>query len=246
MHRSLCRTSRPFALAALVAVVLVCLLPAPALAYIPELEPGRASDSLGTSDSPYPDAVSIGGPDASRAVYGYLSRLERFDSYAFSVDEEITSEIVVLVPDEPAYREFRPQVLIADEHGIVALVEEEPSSERSHYFDTFAGMTFLRGAETEVTFRPGRRYVLVVDDGTGDQSEGAYVLLMSGPQRMLLASLIDIPKVHLGLYGQQPFKWQVAVSWLLALAALLALATWRRVRRDRDHPRMGPSDLFGL
>ncbi len=84
---------------ALIALVAVAVLVGarPAEAHIPGLEPRSA-------DGP----VSIGGPEVSRATYGYLAPGDAYDEYRFTVPEQVTRAVGILLPAPPGHADFRP------------------------------------------------------------------------------------------------------------------------------------------
>jgi hypothetical protein len=242
------RTARhaAFAATSILALAAILLLPATALGYVLELEPPATSDESGTPAHPYPAATRIGGPDVSSAIYGYLAMSEKFDSYAFTVDEPVTSELTVLVPDQARTRPFRPVATVIADDRIVAVIQDPGQSvdERPRRFDTFSGMSLLSGGSESVDFEPGVRYVVTVSPGRGAAQLGSYILFMSGAEDYGLSELLDVPRAHLGLYGQSPFRWDVLAMWVTTLALVVAFAVSRR--RQVLRPRAEPRDIFGL
>ena len=87
-----------FTAAVTVLVSMVVLAgPRAAEAHVPALEPGA-------DDGP----VSIGGPEVSRATYGYLAPGDVYDEYRFAVGERVTRAVSIIVPAYPQHADFRP------------------------------------------------------------------------------------------------------------------------------------------
>jgi hypothetical protein len=229
----------------LVAAVFMALAATPAHAYVIELEPAAPS-SLTDTREPYPEAWGIGGPDVSRAIYGYLAPDEGVDAFEFTVEETVTSELAVLVPDEPDTADFRPVATVFSDDRLFAVLGDAGVPERPEHFDTFAGTRFLRGGTQGLTFEPGVRYVVAVAAGAGAVQAGPYVVLMTGRDSFSFAQLLDVPRVYLGMYGQRPFRWSVLLTWALLAVAVALLIRGRRRRVRSAGPRAEPRDIFGL
>jgi hypothetical protein len=223
-----------YAVAVLLAAALIA--PWPGLAHVPVLEPNVSSDVTGTVADAYPAAARIGGPDVSRALYGYLSPDERFDAFAFTVSEPVTTTVGVLVPDGGGLEGFRPEVSVVTTGGTLARFGSPPG-ERPQIFEPFSLETFLRSGEQTIGFEPGRRYVIRVDGGSGVVRAGRYVLTFSGAERFtgrdIAGTLVYLPRIWLGLYGEAPPRLEP----LLLLAAIVVGIAWivraRRARRSR-------------
>lgn len=222
------------------AVAASLLLPAPALAHVPVLEPSARSDRIGTPEHPYPGATEIEGPDASRAVYGYLARDERFDAYRFKVTRKVTTTIGVLVPVSEGSDRFRPTVSVVLQNRVLADIRD-PGQARRVFFEPFSLMRLYQGPEQAVTFEPGPEYVLLVEPGAGSRRVGRYVIAFSGAEEFSPGdwgrTFIDLPRIWLGLYGQgEPNIVPVIVLLVVLVAVGVVVDTLRRrrarLRRD--------------
>jgi hypothetical protein len=221
----------------LVAGVLAALfaLPAAAWAHVPVLEPSARSDAPPQGNNAYPGASVIPGPNASLALYGYLAPGERFDSYRFKVAEKVTTTVSVLVPTGGANEAFRPVVSVLIAGRILGEVDE-PVGSRSTFYEPFSFQTLYQGGEQRFSFEPGQEYVLLVEKGTGDVSSGPYVVGFSGGESFGPAeigrSLVAVPRIWLGLYGQSPFNpWPVVALVVLLILLGLVVSTVRERRR---------------
>ncbi|MBE0476772.1 MAG: hypothetical protein IBX62_06745 [Coriobacteriia bacterium] len=221
----LARTAAPAA--ALAAVALACALaaPAPAYAHVPVLEPSRSSDEVGRPSEPYPGAVGVRAPEVSLAVYGYLAEDELFDVYDFTPSEPVSTHVSILVPAEEDLGRFRPVVTVERATGTGARLVAEAASppRRETFFEPFTLQTLYRGEEATVTLEAGQRYYLRVSPGSGGRRTGPYVVAFSGPERFgagdAVRTLVRVPRIVLGLYGQAAFD----PVPLLVLGAVLAI-----------------------
>ena len=236
------------ALLALTVFVAVLLMPTVALAHVPFLEPPGASDTRGPASAPFPDAVRIGGPEVSRAIYGYLGPRQGADVYTFTVATTLTAPVGILVPVETGNAGFRPELTLYGGDRPVGLFDRTPGV-RATLFEPFSAETLYRGPEQDVTFAPGREYQLAVTPGTGTLRTGRYVVSMGTAETFSLqdaASVLpQIVRIKLGLYSEAPLRWDQA-AWMAGCALLLvvvvALAAVVAGRRRGRRKTLGRSD----
>jgi hypothetical protein len=228
-----CLPARPLALAAaLVALAAVVLLAGacPAQAHVPGLEPG-------SDDGP----VSIGGPEVSRATYGYLAPGDAYDEYRFTVTRQVTRAVGIIVPAYPEHTDFRPGIVIATEGRDRLEILDGAAAPRPLEFEPFSLASFWHGAEQEVTFEPGLRYTLRVQPGPGSTS-GRYVVVFAGPEqfgaRDIADTLRQLPLIWFGAYGGAPFRWNwlalIPLGLTVAVVAVAVAGVRRRLSRKRN------------
>ena len=196
-----------------IALVLWMALASPAFAHVPALEPSVPAD----------EPARIGGPDVSRAIYGYLDPSESADLYEFDVEESVGRVVGLLVPAHEEHADFRP-TLIVEADGIEPLTIEDPgASPRETEWEPFSLTTFWVGGENRVRFEEGRRYTLRVQPGGGDNS-GRYVIVFSGPEEFSGSDTATttriLPRIWFGAYDDAPWRW----NWYGALVLLVVLA----------------------
>lgn len=216
----------PAALIALVAMVVLAGA-RPAEAHVPGLEPG-------SGDGP----VSIGGPEVSRATYGYLAPGDVHDEYRFTVPEQVTRAVGIIVPAYPEHADFRPGLVITAEERDRLEILDGATAPRQGEFEPFSLTSFWHGGEREVTFEPGVLYTLRVQPGPGSQS-GRYVVVFAGPEQFTASDVADtlweLPLIWFGAYGGAPFRWNwlalVPLGLTAGVVGVVAVAVWRRVHR---------------
>ena len=220
---------RPAALIALVAMVVLAGA-RPAEAHVPGLEPG-------SGDGP----VSIGGPEVSRATYGYLAPGDPYDEYRFTVPEQVTRAVGIIVPAYPEHADFRPGLVITAEERDRLEIVDRATTPRQGEFEPFSLTYFWHGGERAVTFEPGVLYTLRVQPGPGAQS-GRYVLVFAGPEQFKARDIADtlwqLPLIWFGAYGGAPFRWNwlalIPFGLTVGLVAVIAVAASRRLSRKRN------------
>jgi hypothetical protein len=201
---------RPVALIAIVS--LLALAGArPAEAHVPGLEPGP-------DDGP----VSIGGPEVSRATYGFLAPGDAYDEYRFTVAEQVTRAVGIIVPAYPEHADFRPGLVITARESDQLEIPGGGAAQREREFEPFSLTSFWHGDEREVTFEPGVLYTLRVQPGPGSPS-GRYVVVFAGPEQFTARDIADtfrqLPVIWFGAYGGAPFRW----NWLALIPLGLTL-----------------------
>ena len=222
--------------AALFAVLLA--LPSVAHAHVPALEPSGRSDAPSVAGDPYPAAVRIGGPDRSRAVYGYLTADERFDAYSFEVSSSVTCDVGVIVPVRAGTDGFHPRlrVVTGPPVRVVADMLRPAPDARATSFEPFSLASFYDAGSQGVHFEAGRRYWVVIDAPAG-QRTGPYTLTFSGSEVFTgedwLETACDLPRIWFGGYADGPVLWDRVAIAALALALIAGLARLRGVRRGR-------------
>ena len=218
--------------AALIALVSMVVLAGarPAEAHVPGLEPG-------SDDGP----VSIGGPEVSRATYGYLAPGDVYDEYRFTVPEPVTRAVGIIVPAYPEHAAFHPGLVITAEERDRLEILDGATAPRLREFEPFSLTYFWHGGERDVTFEPGVLYTLRVQPGPGSTS-GRYVVVFAGPEQFKARDIADtlwqLPLIWFGAYGGAPFRW----NWLALIplgltvgAVAVAVAGVRsRLSRKRD------------
>lgn len=211
-------------------VALTALLPTEvARGHVPALESRAATGA----------ATPVGGPDISRALYGYLAPGEGQDTYTFTVAEPVTTTVAILVPALAEHVGFNPTAIITAEEGppVVLTTPLDGAAE----WEPFSLTSFRTTAEEEVTFEPGRRYVLRVEPTNGSRS-GRYVLVFGGAERFTgpdtLRTLRDLPVIWFGAYGGAPFSmnWWALIP-VGIMAGLVVAAGWLIVRAVRSARR---------
>jgi hypothetical protein len=220
---------RPAALIALVSMVVLAGA-RPAEAHVPGLEPG-------SGDGP----VSIGGPEVSRATYGYLAPGDPYDEYRFTVPEQVTRAVGIIVPAYPEHTDFRPGLVITAEERDQLEIVDWATTPRQREFEPFSLTYFWHGGEREVTFEPGVLYTLRVQPGPGSQS-GRYVVVFAGPEQFKARDIADtlwqLPLIWFGAYGGSPFRWNwlalIPLGLTVGLVAVIAVAAWSRLSRKRN------------
>jgi hypothetical protein len=219
----------PAALIALVAMVVLAGA-RPAEAHVPGLEPG-------SGDGP----VSIGGPEVSRATYGYLAPGDPYDEYRFTVPEQVTRAVGIIVPAYPEHTDFRPGLVITAEERDRLEIADWATTPRQREFEPFSLTYFWHGSEREVTFAPGVLYTIRVQPGPGSQS-GRYVVVFAGPEQFKARDIADtlwqLPLIWFGAYGGAPFRWNwlalIPLGLTVGLVAVIAVAVSRRLSRKRN------------
>ena len=218
--------------AALIALVSIVVLAGarPAEAHVPGLEPG-------SGDGP----VSIGGPEVSRATYGYLAPGDPYDEYRFTVPEPVTRAVGIIVPAYPEHTDFRPGLVITAEERDRLEIVDGATTPRQREFEPFSLTYFWHGGEREVTFEPGVLYTLRVQPGPGSQS-GRYVLVFAGPEQFKARDIADtlwqLPLIWFGAYGGAPFRWNwlalIPLGLTVGLVAVITVAASSRLSRKRN------------
>ncbi len=217
-------------LAGFATLAVFALAPGPAAAHVPDLE-------RGASGAP----MRIGGPEVSRAIYGYLAPGEEYDSYRFSVASPVEQVIGVIVPVRDEHAGFRPELRLFADDTEVALIEDPGLAEREAEWEPFSLTDFWTGGEQRIAFEPGIEYELRVEPGSGDDPSGRYVIVFGGPEAFTAAdsarTLVYLPVIWFGTYGGAPAHWNwwallplgtIAVLIILAISAIV-----RRVGRRR-------------
>jgi len=220
---------RPAALIALVSLVVLAGA-RPAEAHVPGLEPG-------SGDGP----VSIRGPEVSRATYGYLAPGDPYDEYRFTVPEQVTRAVGIIVPAYPEHIDFRPGLVITAEERDRLEIVDWAITPRQRGFEPFSLTYFWHGGEREVTFEPGILYTLRVQPGPGSQS-GRYVVVFAGPEQFKARDIADtlwqLPLIWFGAYGGAPFRWNwlalIPLGLTVGLVVVIAVAAWSRLSRKRN------------
>jgi hypothetical protein len=202
----------------------------------------RAS-TQGPATDPFPDAVPVGSPEVSRAVYGYLAPSDSADIYTFEVSKPTTAPVGILVPQGPGAAGFHPELTIYGGDKPVGMFDRAPG-ERDTFYEPFAQTTLYRGPEQDVGFLPGRPYYLIVTPGVGAVRSGRYVVSMGTVEAFAAEDVLRVPgeiaRIKAGDYGGAPADWGWTVPWGLGLASLaaglVAVSVWA-VRRRRRAPR---------
>jgi hypothetical protein len=209
----------------------------PALAHVPTIEgPVGLETEAGHGGEP----LVIGGPEKSRAIYGFLEDGET-DTYAFDTSEVVVRTARVIVPDYPEHADFVPTLSLEADGVEVATAEEDTSAGRVSEFEPFSLTHFIQGAEMEFEFEPGVAYVLRVGPGDGDTS-GRYVLTFSGPEEFtgadIAGTLRTLPRIWLGAYGGAPARWNtyalIPALFVLAVVGVLVTLAYRALRAWRS------------
>lgn len=204
-----------------VCVWALMLVAVPALAHVPDLEVGSDRHS-----------VAIGGPEVSRAIYGYLAPGEAHDDYTFTVSEPVTRVVGIIVPAYPEHAEFRPTVTVAGTAGGPTVIEDPGADPRASLWEPFSLASFYEGGEAELGFVPGVDYELTVSAGDTGARSGRYVVVFGGPEAFsaddIVATAGQLPRIWFGAYGGAPLRWNWAalVPLLLGVVTLVALLAW--------------------
>jgi len=217
---------------ALIALVSIVLLAGalPAQAHVPGLEPG-------SGDGP----VDIGGPEISRATYGYLAPGDPYDEYRFTVPEQVTRAVGIIVPAYPEHADFRPDLVIAADGRYQLEIPSGAAAPRQREFEPFSLTNFWHGGEREVTFEPGVHYTMRVQPGPGATS-GRYVVVFAGPEQFKASDIADtlwqLPRIWFGAYGGAPFRWNwlalIPFGLTVGVVAVVAMAVKGRLSRKRN------------
>lgn len=234
-----------------------------AIAHVPLLEPGRASDPPAEAGSPFPGALPMPDAAISRAVYGTLATDSAFDAWLLEVSEAVATPIQALVPKRVEYAGFRPSFSLvgpgltttgvtpdfiterldvaygaseaADGRPGVVNVRDPGMTPRSTFYEPFSFTSYYRGGETTVDLVPGNRYYLVVYDPAG--GGGEYALGIGRAEEFTLwdaaSSVVAVVRVKLGLYGQGAFHPLAAAVLLAVLVAVSLGLLTARRRRTR-------------
>ena len=208
--------------AVLLFAALVLLFASPASGHVPGLEPQA-------EDGPAP----IGGPEASRATYGYLAPGEDYDEYEFTAHDSVVRAVGIIVPAYPEHADFRPTLVVIPEDKEPLEISDPAEEPRPREFEPFSLMHFWPGGEREISFESGTRYTLRVEPGPGDAS-GRYVVVFGGPERFeaddVVGTFRRLPAIWFATYGDAPFRWNwlalipIAVSAALVAAIVLGVA----------------------
>lgn len=207
------------------------LVASPARAHVPSLE----DEAHGPT--------TIGGPEVSRATYGYLAPAEKADEYTFTASETVSRTVGIIVPAWPEHEDFRPTLVVVPEDGEPVRIEDPGAEERRREFEPFSLAEFWWGGEADVDFEAGVAYTLRVEPGAGDDA-GRYVIVFGGPERFEAAdagaTVAHLPRIWFGAYGGAPLRWNWLALIPLAIGAVmlggLTLLLWRLLRSARNRP----------
>jgi hypothetical protein len=216
------------------AAVVLALAPGTAVAHVPDLERGSSGGPM-----------NVGGPEVSRAIYGYLAPDEEYDAYVFHVDKPVTQTIGVIVPSRVEHEDFRPSLRLLADGVEIALIDDPWLPEREAEWEPFSLTDFWTGGEERIAFGTGVEYELRVEPGTGPDGSGRYVIVFGGPEAFTAAdsarTLVFLPVIWFGAYGGAPVHWNwwallplgVAVLLLaLLLRAVILIGAQLRARAD--------------
>jgi len=196
----------------------------PAIAHVPDLERSASGGPM-----------AIGGPEVSRAIYGYLAPDEEYDVYTFHVDEPVSQTIGVIVPSRAEHEGFRPSLRLLADGVETALIEDPGLAEREAEWEPFSLTDFWTGGEQRISFEPGVAYELRVEPGTGPDVSGRYVIVFGGPEAFTAAdsvrTLVYLPVIWFGAYGGAPAHWNWWALLPLGVAVLLLALLVRAVIR---------------
>jgi len=224
--------TRCLRLALVATVVAFTITPAAALAHVPDLERGAPGAPM-----------QIGGPEVSRAIYGYLAPDEEYDAYRFSVDSPVQQAIGVIVPVRAEHAGFRPELRVFADGVEVALIEDPGLPEREAEWEPFSLTSFWAGGEQRIAFEPGVAYELRVEPGNGPDASGRYVIVFGGPEAFTAAdsarTLVYLPVIWFGAYGGAPAHWNWWALLPLGLVALVVAAIIRGTVRLLGRHRAG-------
>jgi len=221
-------TSRTTQILLALAAVVLALAPGVAIAHVPDLERGSSGGPM-----------TVGGPEVSRAIYGYLGPDEEYDAYTFHVDEPVTQTIGIIVPSRAEHEDFRPSLRLLADGVEVALIDDPGLAEREAEWEPFSLTDFWTGGEERIAFEPGVDYELLVEPGTGADGSGRYVVVFGGPEAFTAAdsvlTLVYLPVIWFGAYGGAPAHWNwsalVPLAVAVAVLAVIVRAVVRAVRR---------------
>jgi hypothetical protein len=185
--------------------------------------------------------MTVGGPEVSRAIYGYLAPDEESDVYTFHVDEPVSQTIGVIVPSRAEHEGFRPSLRLLTDGVEVALIDDPGLPEREAEWEPFSLTDFWTGGEQRIAFEPGVEYELRVEPGTGPDVSGRYVIVFGGPEAFTAAdsarTLVYLPVIWFGAYGGAPAHWNwwalLPLGVVVLLLALLVRAVIRIGARRR-------------
>jgi hypothetical protein len=225
------------------------VLPAAAFAHVPFIEGAQRSDASGSQAVPYPQAQPLPSPTISRAIYGYLAPGAKFDAYTFTVSQEVTAEVSLIVPRRVGLQTFRPNLKIfAEGSGQVVNAPDPGAAPRTSFYEPFSVASFWNGPVTMTTFKPGERYYVVVLPPTTGRTSGAYVLTFGGAEQFSAgdwaSSLEAMPVIWLGSWAGGPVRPGINVCGVV-LVGVVGLAVWlwiRRRRRRRTDAAAEPKD----
>ena len=214
-------------------------LAAPAYAHVPVFEPpGVVSSERGAVTDPFPNAVPIGSPEVSRAVYGYLSPADSADVYTFSVAAPTTVPVEILVPLGSGQEGFHPEVTIYGPDKPIGMFDRPPGK-RETFYEPFSQMTLYRGPSRQVTFEPNRQYYLIVTPGMGATKSGRYVVAMGTVESFGMMDVIQAPseiaRIKAGDYGGAPADWSWTAPWIVGALVVVAAGAWLVVWLARRH-----------
>jgi hypothetical protein len=223
---------RPVALAALVVIAVVGALglPATAPAHVPTVEGAQGFEDGADGDG----ETRIGGPEKSRAIYGYLAG--GVDRYAFTTTQPIERTIGVIVPAYDEHASFYPTLILEEDGVEVARADDPAGDERTGEFEPFSLTTFWEGAEIEYGFEPGHDYVVRIEPGPTGDSSGRYVLVVGGPEAFTGSDIAEtfrgLPRIWFGAYGGAPFRFNpLGLIPFALVAGVLGLLGYKIVRR---------------
>ena len=219
------------------AMLAVFVLPHSAAAHAPALE-----DSVGLEQDAdeQGEPIPIGGPEKSRAIYGYVAERET-DAYAFTTTDRVTTTVRVIVPAYPEHEGFRPSIMLEADGAEVARAQDSAGSEREAEFEPFSLTWFWQGPALDYEFAPGEEYVVRIEPGDGSEASGRYVLTFSGPEEFtgsdIRTTIRGLPRIWYGAYGGAPLRWNtlalIPVVFLLLAVGAVAYPLIRRVSRRR-------------
>jgi len=210
-------------IAAVAALMLALALATPSAAHVPGIEDPDAQAT-----------IPIDGPEASRAIYGYLAPGEDADEYEFTVAEPVRRVVGIIVPAYDEHSEFRPTLVLGAEGGESTLIPDPGEDVRDAEFEPFSLARFWKGGEREVTLEPETRYTLRVEAGSGDET-GRYVIVFSGPEQFSASDTAQtfrqLPVIWFGAYGGAPWRWNwlalIPIGVALTVVVGLMLLAWR-------------------
>lgn len=232
---------RPVLYVALVAISVTAILglPAAALGHVPTVE-----GTQGFEDNVGGDAeTQIGGPEKSRAVYGYLK--DGVDRYAFRATEPVARTIGVIVPAYKEHATFYPTMVLEEDGIEVARSDDAALAERTGEFEPFSLTTFWDSAELVYDFEPGHDYLVRIEPGQSGATSGRYVLVVGGPEAFsgsdIAETLRGLPRIWFGAYGGAPFRFNplalIPFSIVAGILGLLGTLIVRMLRRRAQSTR---------
>ncbi len=232
---------RPVLYVALVAISVTTILALPAAApgHVPTVE-----DTQGFEDDVGDDGeTQIGGPEKSRAVYGYLE--DGVDRYAFRATEPVVRTIGVIVPAYKEHATFYPTMVLEEDGIEVARSDDLALAERTGEFEPFSLTTFWEGAELVYDFEPGHDYLVRIEPGESGATSGRYVLVFGGPEAFsgsdIAETLRGLPRIWFGAYGGAPFRFNplalIPFAIVAGILGLLGMLVVRMLRRRAQGTR---------